>query len=477
MSQFPNLTLKNNYILIATSNSKEKDAVRSKLKFKKKFSLTSKIHVYLGILDNLPTIHINGSSGGSTDDSIGKILNYCLLQKILPAPSVIFLVGFCWGNPNLVSLNDTILCTEIESSNQTRFYKDSKEFKSQNIQSTLNSKIFFEPLLNEYIDLKFNKLISFDCYVADTQQRDLLTLSRPEIGGGEMEGWAFISNLNPMPWIIVKSVSDLANDSTNRDEQEKCAQKSANLISIVSKTLITEEAIDITPIQENTDLINLLINHEIKIISSELPSNKYDLNNYLSKNIYPLLEKKLLNYDYIKQDNNLIKHFCILILEMIQNSITHGKSNQVSILFDRNTIKYKDNCIFHDPNTETDNKGGGKTSWKYIKTNYIEKNTISYRYYDEKYQFTFNNIEFLENIPTECIVKYDIPTEPSDLCKNILLDFSTYRMGSLHPLLFIICKKQLLAGKFIYIKINNEIQVMQFQELVFEFPESIKFYY
>lgn len=477
MSSLPYSALENNYILIATSNTKEKNAVRSKLKFKKKIHITSNIHIYLGVLGSLPTIHINGASGGSSDYSIGKILNHCLLTKLLPEPSLIFLVGFCWGNPNLVFLKDTILCTEIESSNQTRFYVDSTEFKSQNIQSTLYSKIDFEELLTNHSDLKIKKLISFDCYVANNSERDLLISSRPEIGGGEMEGWAFISNLNPTPWIILKSVSDLATDKISRDEQEVCAEKSANFIDIISVALIEQDVIEIQPIQKIPELIDLLIEDELKIISENLPLNKYELNNYLNKYIYPLIQAKLDNYDYTQQNTNLIKYFCILILEMIQNSIIHGKSNQVSIFFDRNIIKYKDNCSFHDINKETVKKGGGKTSWEYFKKNYVDTQVVSYRYDEYKYQFIFNNIEILENIPDECKLDYELPKKPNDKCEITLLDFSNYRMGSLNPCLFIVCKDLIKAGKLIYVKIDNQIQITMLEEITSEYPELIKFYY
>ncbi len=469
--------LDQNYILIATSNSKEKNAIRSKLKYKKRIQLQPELNVCVGIIENFFVIHLHGSSGGSTDNSIGKILNYCLLRNMLPKPSIIFLVGFCWGNPRVVELKDTIICTEIESSNQTRFYTNNTEFRSQNIQSILNMPSYFEELLGEYPTLKNKRLISFDCFLSNTEQRNLLISSRPDIGGGEMEGWAFISSLNPMPWLILKSVSDLGDNSTTREEQEECAHLSANYISVITKHLLKENTISIELFEQRPDFINFLMDNEIKISSSELPSDKYSLNDYLNKYIHPLLKAKMDNYDYIQHDSNLVKYFCILILEMIQNSIIHGKSQEISILFNYNIIKYKDNCSYHDPNISTENDGGGKNAWRYIKKNYVENNIITYDYKENKYQFKFNNIESLDAISNECKIDYNLPIQPSNSCFISLIDLSKYSMGSINPHLIIICKKQLEDGKYIYIKVNNEIHISIFQELKIQFPEKVRFFF
>lgn len=461
--------LPSNYILIATSNSKEKEIIRKNLEFSKKFKVFEHLDIYLGFINEIPIVHFHGESGGTSDNSVGRLLNEYLLHHEIRKPKLILLFGFCWGNSQYVKLHDVILCTEFESANQMRLEEDKIIGRTQNLTSTLNQQSIFEPILLKNPNIKFNKLISFDSLTKSDNFRNQILEANPEIAGGEMEAWAFLTNRTTTPWIILKAVSDLAGDDTDRNEQSLATSTAFKALKLVLEFLKKDYFGEIDFTEKSESLLNYNLGNEIKFILDQKYS-KERLNHYLNTKLHHLLKIKLNNFTYINKDQDLINLFTIFLLELTQNSIHHGNSNSISIFFNENTIKFKDNIDYFEIKT-SEHKGGGKTAWELIEKNYIATKKINYEYIKDKYCFIFNTIQKDLNIPDKCYLTPEF-SKNVDECEKIFIDLKESKMFSTSYHMYRPISEWLKEGKIIYLKLDSENHKILFLDLEAKYPET-----
>lgn len=465
-----------NYILIATSNSLERDSVRKTIKFSKKFIvIEDHIHIYLGFLNDIPVVHLHGDSGGTTDQSIGRLLYEFLLNDLIPKPKLMILFGVCWGNPKFVNLNDVILCTEIESANQIRLTPQGIQPRTNNYSSNLNQYSIFESLINENTTIKFGKLISYDSRTTSQELRDTILNSNPEVYGGEMEAWAFITRRLQVPWIILKGVSDFADHMTLRSNQPTALNNALDILNLIISTIDKIDLFNnINFSEKSEELKNFNLGNEIKI-NLDINDTKEKITQYLNDKIHPLIKFRLDNFTYTTRDQSCIDLFTSFLLEFIQNSIVHGKSPSVSILFHNNVIKIKDNIKFYDITT-SENHGGGKFAWSLLEKKYLDTEKITYEYKDNKYCFNFNTIQNSLNIPNECYLKPHILNDVRK-CDKVFIDLKSSKMFSLSKIFIPIVKGLLDENKTVYMKVDSEDHEILFENFKEEYTNNFFIFY
>jgi nucleoside phosphorylase len=102
--------LDGNYILILTSNNKEKEAINKIINNKVSIRINkSNKGAYLGMISNTYVIHISGESGSISNTSISNVCKAFLSDSLNPSPKLIVLSGICWGNPKKTNLGETII--------------------------------------------------------------------------------------------------------------------------------------------------------------------------------------------------------------------------------------------------------------------------------------------------------------------------------------------------------------------------------
>lgn len=82
-------TLTDNYILLLTSNSVEKDAVNKVLIPKTKIDLDlNDKGCYIGLIENNIVVHLSGTSGVTSHDSIGRLVIEFISGNEFPNPNL-----------------------------------------------------------------------------------------------------------------------------------------------------------------------------------------------------------------------------------------------------------------------------------------------------------------------------------------------------------------------------------------------------
>ncbi|MCG2607071.1 hypothetical protein LZZ98_00635 [Acinetobacter sp. SM34] len=372
-----------------------------------------------------------------------------------------------------MNLNDVILCTEIESANQIRLAQGNIIGRAINHSSSLNQLSIFESLISDNPYIKFSKLISYDSLTTCETLRELILKDHQEVFGGEMEAWAFITRRTQVPWIILKAVSDFADDNTVRSTQSEATNCALNALNLIINHLKNSDQFsDIDFTNQSLKLKNFNLGNEIKIDFTNIQINdtKEDISKYLNEKIHPLIQFRLENFTFIHKDQNCNDLFATFLLEFIQNSIFHGQSKSVSIFFNKNIIKLKDNIDFYNIKT-SENDGGGKLAWSLLEEKYLNTEKINYEYKDRKYCFTFNIMQDDLNIPNECYLKPHILNNV-DECDHVFIDLKSSKMYSISKMFVPHVEQLLLNQKTVYIKIDSEGHELLFSRFKDEHPSK-----
>lgn len=473
--------LNENYILLMTSNSLEKDAVNNifKPKYKVDLNLANK-GCYIGLIDRIIVVHLSGTSGVTSADSISRIVIEFISNRDIPQPKAVLLAGFCWGNPNKTITGKTVISNTIYSLNSSIVKGSGQHFKE---------KIFHSKLANEYLvsDCLNGPLASLERLISSNEFRDEIISQFPTILGGEMEGFGFIPTLDSkrIPWLIIKTISDFADNQFNRDLQEYSAKNVANYIPHLVKEISLELELDNS--NDRLDhLKNILIGNSINILRNEFEEDI--LNDFLNDTIGPVVESKLQEYFYALDtsgDSTFVRYFCDVILEIAQNSFKHGGSREFKISFHSKTI------ILQDEGTEFDYsqiKGsrGGATAWKKIKENFIDKQFVRYSHTKSNiYKFHLEGVkDFLINLREKCSVRIKPGTiganqsryqilEYDESCTSVYIKDKNNRMSSRRHYIIEEIKKLLLKDLTVYLSVIDEIDAKEYQEALIDFGEKL----
>jgi|GEM_PF-3244576 len=462
--------LNDNYIMVLTSNSKEKQAINLLINNRQQIDMKTDTHgCCIGQINGFFVVHITGTSGISEILSIGRIALKIIGSESLPSPAFIVLFGICWGNPIYVDQGDTILSSTVCSLNSSVMTGDKVIYKDQYTDSKLKLT-FLNKELSEISDkIKVGPIASLETLFSSAQKRDELLQQYPSLYGGEMEAFGFISSIREVPWMIIKNVSDFADESFTRIGQVSAAASSSGLIPGIISVLVKNELLKLQfNLAPHILLINSLIGNTIKINKTQFNSDT--LNDYLNDIIGPVVLYKLDNYcSGLEYQDNFSVSFCDLFLEISQNSFKHGMANKVEITFYNDCITvYDDGNDYDLHNLNGDN--GGSRSWTNIRKKFIDSDQVTYTYNKKKHKFKLSKInEMLRDIKSKCtaiilpdkvnsgyLADHILDFNPE--CKAIYIDVSKILMTSRKMSITKDITKLIAIGKIIIISCRNNQQ-------------------
>lgn len=473
--------LTGNYILLVTSNSVEKDAVNKVLAPKTKIDLDlNDKGCYIGLVENNIVVHLSGTSGVTSHDSIGRLVIEFISRSEFPKPKVVLMVGFCWGNPENTKSGQTIIANTVYSLNSTVVKEGKQQFKSLIFQSKFQRDFLESDCLN-------GAIASLETLIADVNFRDDIIEQYPTIFGGEMEGFSYIPTLisNEIDWLIVKTVSDFGGDDYTREIQKEAALKSAIILPKLIKE-IEHELDDYNSSKSLDHLKNILRGDVISISRNEFSSES--LNDFLNDIIGPVIESKLQEYFYAIDetgDSTFVRCFCDLILEICQNSFRHGNSTEFKISFHSKTIILNDDGIDFDISGIEGTRGGAK-AWKNVHDIFIQKEFVRYSHSKANvHKFHLEKVkDFLTNLRENCSVRIIPGTIGNIYSRNQILDFnenctSVYlkdnnnRMTSRRLSLVEEVRRILEKGIVVYLSVHNEYEAKEYQNSLVDFGDRL----
>lgn len=351
--------LHGNYGLILTANSIEK-AATAKVLGQGLRAEPGVAHMGATLCYSDPHIllHVTGTVGNSTETSVGHIARHFLNGRG-PTPAFVILAGFCWGNPNKVAVGDVIIATTVASLNHQREETEGRIYRRTHKTSPLE----LSPALLDAIAAGKafayhpGAIGSVELYLAADGARDPLIAQHPDLLGGEMEAFGFLTDLGDIPWIVVKGVSDDAGDETETSLQKLAAERAAAALAELIRGLTTS-AILPPPISSppRDSLIDAIIGDSM-IVSR--PANMALVNDYLNNEVGPSVERRLLRY--ISDDSaqaGLHRALMKLILEVIQNALRHGNASRATLTFYETRIELIDNGEPFELGSLQGNRGG-----------------------------------------------------------------------------------------------------------------------
>jgi nucleoside phosphorylase len=395
--------LDDNYVLICTSNKIEKDAVNKQISHRHELEVNmDTLGCSIGLMNDKFVVHLTGESGVESRIAISRLVVQYISKEVNPKPTLLVLSGFCWGNPDKVSSDNVVICSDIISLNSTSYHQDGVRYKSTPYASDINSG-FIEGKIHNVIH---GTLCSLETLIAQTSKRDEIITEFPHLLGGEMEGFGFIPSLKKLPWVIVKAISDFASDDFTRERQATSARRAATTVKKLISIYESECYIKLNSTSsKNLCLTHALYGKEIKITRNEVNFN--NLNDYID-GLAPLVQYKL-SY-YVTGDeygDSFIRYFSYLLLETAQNSFKHGGASKCVIHFDESSLYIQDDGNdFELYGLSSNQNTGGAFSWLKFKENFLDTGYVSYKFEKKKHKFKLLKInENIRRIINDCTAR------------------------------------------------------------------------
>ncbi|WP_053397293.1 MULTISPECIES: 5'-methylthioadenosine/S-adenosylhomocysteine nucleosidase family protein [Vibrio] len=477
--------LNENYILICTSNSVEKDAVNNLLTNRRELEVNLNTSgCSIGLLSNRFVIHLSGESGIGKVKSISRLIISFISNQKFPNPVQLILCGFCWGNPEKSKVGDTLVSSKVISLNSQKVEGDSVQFKDNVTTSSIQMDLISTDILASINNVVLGDIVSLETLYASTEKRDILLSGYSEVIGGEMEAFAFVPSMAHIPWLVVKSVSDNGDDDFNQDFQTEAAKLASNTVAKIVDICADNGLISLnTSTAENLMLVDRLLGKTIKLPIEELTPN--NLNDYLNDVIGPQIEYKL-NY-YVTSDEyerSFVKHMCDLILEVIQNSIKYADSSKVEVTFNDKNIIIDDGGSDFEL-TALKGERGGATSWSRVNNNYIKEGKVEYVFQKKKHKFNLIKVNpSIRRIISNCsvaIIKDKIGSpwvsksilSYDEKCDAVFVDDRQVKMQSRRNSLIKAVQQLLESGKVVYVAVNDNEDAEQYVRLKVQ-PELLK---
>lgn len=479
-------SLDNNYILILSSNSKEKEAIDKLLGKKKRFVLyPDQFFIDVGVVGGVFFAHLNGESGIISDRSVVNKYKAFVSASDNPKPALVILAGICWGNPSKVRLNDTILCNHVITANQREISETDNTIKARHFYSVING---IPPLQFESTNIHIGTLISAETLLKSESARDEYLSCDKEILGGEMEAFALIPFLANVNWLVIKTVSDYGSGLTH--DRESQAAHCSKLTEDINKLLPI--FIGDLGLQFEVSSPEALVLHDI-ITGDRLDFHisSFDLreiNDHLNDKYGPVLLRKINNYidgEVFKRDFGY--KMAALLLEIVQNSFRHNNSTLVSIVFNIKSISIEtDNEVFNVQNITGER--GGAIAWNKIKGEYVDDGKITVSVSSKKITFSFGKfLDKINEIKSKCCVdvvlgqsgysRYNPTLKFNEDCDSVYIDMTDIIMPSRAISIFDGVKDIISQGRVVYIKTRDDYQRLEYMEFVGEGSENIKIIY
>lgn len=465
--------LENNYILILTSNDKEKDALNNILKHKAELRLQIPNRgCTIGTLDRRLIVHLSGASGASKEGSIANAAVRFI--DAYSKPSLIILTGICWGAPNFTSIGQTLVCTHVLSLNDMEVTPTGTRYRKRSFNS--NTVLDEDQLAS--VPCTTATMASLETLYKSDAARDDLLAQYPEVKAGEMEAFGFVQSVGQVPWVVVKTVSDYGGDSFSDIEQKEIATTTAQRLPIIIDSLCQSNGYSFeTASPAYLHLFDAMIGDTISLHERDV--KKLGLNDILNNEYGPLLLRKLHNYcSEIEYDSEFPYLICDVLLELAQNAFKHNGSKTLSICLNATSITVvTDNDVF-DMNQLTTGRGGAE-AWKDFSGRYMENGEVSYRAKKNQHRFSLHRVDKnLRKAKENCAVTIRRDTIGSGFrapngilvfettCSSIFISTDGIFMRSRAFSIIEDIKKHLSQGLVIYLCCRNSDEAQRYKSAI-----------
>lgn len=349
--------LNKNYFLLLTSNNEEKKAVNAVLRNIRTAEIGCETAgCSLGTLGGRFVLHVTGESGVSKQRSIARIANALLKNPSLPQPLITVLTGFCWGNLKKVNVDTCIIATQVLALNVRHAEEGAEVFRAQTLMSHVSLDKSVVRQFEDELQVRFGPLASLETLYKSDCARDRLVKCYPEILGGEMEAFGFLESGSS--WLVVKAVSDSGGNDFSRERQGEAATRAAAvlepLLALLQRHAVVSQLQSTAEIEHLHDLLSGdTVEFDVRDLTTQT------LTDYLEFCIGHRVEYKLRQYvseeDY---STSLVQYLLSAILEIVQNSVRHGKANRATISFHPTKIVIEDDGDIYDIRGLKNGRGG-----------------------------------------------------------------------------------------------------------------------
>ncbi|MEZ8365901.1 hypothetical protein AB6C96_12135 [Vibrio cyclitrophicus] len=476
-----------NYYLILTSNSKEKSAINKIITHRRNLELEIPNRgASIGVIGDVFVVHITGTSGGADRFSTSIIASQFIAREKYPLPKFVVLVGFCWGNPKATSIGDILLSSQVVSLNSQVANTEGLNYKGKYFTSSLNinnEEVCGIAHENGY-SLKVGDMASLDLLLSSSNVRDQIVCDYPNVVGGEMEAYALLPSLADLPWLVIKTVSDLGDNEFNRNEQVSASEQVSKFIQIILPKIISDSDFYFNNSTPHARLLlDSLLGGTIKIDRSTFTSDS--MNDYLNDVIGPQFIFKLSQYSSgVEYDEEFPYVLADFLLEVAQNAFKYGESDSVSISFNNSNVSIYESNKAYDARKLSEGNGGSD-SWNRLSKMYIDNADVSYSVNGKCHKITLKKInKYFKKIINECsaviipsTIRSGFITEvlsSNDECEEVYVDVSEIFMSSRRMDVISDVKRLVGEGKYIYISCRNESEVERYKANLVDCLESLR---
>jgi hypothetical protein len=385
--------LDNNYVLVLTTNSVERDAVRAILKNDAPAEIgKDNMGARIGRLEGDFYIHLSGKSGAQEKQSIGSLCSW-MTRPPMPTPRFVVVVGFAWGNPTLVNQGDVIVASRIWDISRQSIVSGVRQRRAVPVESSIGS-------LDDFIHrlsmpeagwrVLAGTLASAEIYLADSDEHGEVISMLPEALGGEMEAFDLVRDLE-IPWLLVKAVSDFGGHGTDRAIQEQAAQNAARVFPSILSLLIHEELLKPPKNDSITNsLTAAIIGQDIRI--SRPHGDRNDVVNAMNGHVRRLIDRLSIYSSDIDENGFFPETLAVAVVEIAQNAFLHGNATYVDCSFTETRITLTDDGKLYNPSGLCGERGGAQ-AWReldalFLDTGHVRFNQIGKGALGNRYTFT-----------------------------------------------------------------------------------------
>lgn len=472
-----------NYILILTTNSIERDAVREILQDEAPAEIARRnLGARIGRLEGNFYVHLSGKSGAQDRQSIGSLCKW-MTSPPMPRPRLVVVVGFAWGNPNIVNQGDVIVASSIFDISRMSIVHGRQQRRSIPVESAIGSLDDFIPRLarlDEGWRTLAGSLASAEIYLSDSDARDEIISMLPEVLGGEMEAFDLVRDLD-VPWLLIKAVSDFAGHDTDTATQPQAAKNAARVLPQMLNMLGHEGVLEAPRNDPDANrLTAAIVGQDIRISRphGDRGSVVATMNGYVRR-----LMDRLSNYSSDEDEDGLLPEtLAVALVEIAQNAFLHGNATHVDCSFTETRVSLSDDGRRYNPSALFGNRGGAQ-AWRELKELFLDTDQVEFTQMEKgesgnRYNFTLKLLKAeIRKAKRECRV---FPSSQSggpdrlthaDGCETLYFD-ATETFSSSKRLDDVTDLARLLdTGKGLFIACRNQRQVAHYRQALAKYAD------
>src|SRR4051812_12031008 len=107
------------FVLVLTTNSKERTAVLDVLQACRKLVTQHQSHrAYLGFAGDRIVLVLDGDGAFASSGAASRFVSDFIANERYPTPAAVVLCGVCWGNPKVTTIGDVLVGCRLASVNR-----------------------------------------------------------------------------------------------------------------------------------------------------------------------------------------------------------------------------------------------------------------------------------------------------------------------------------------------------------------------